>query len=1252
MSLISKPLSPSERKVLLNSSLERISQALLDREWNVDSGNAGDADELNKSDSMVSAPPPRDLDSVVTVIYLAVDHGMNPAVWLEVENEGIEEEYDNVASYRDGLLATSEFMKRMQSLKLVLGTWESIPHSNLTEDNVPNIDPRTGELTIREKELVCEMFGVDGSWAETDKTLRETEGSVATPYIDVKSFLFHCYERMEDVELHFKASQIEREQALLESHLDEAKIRSSLDDLEMAREARAAARLEEEERMEAFIKEQDRTGGVLFSPNAVVTYDTLPDSPFDEEVAFDYDPDGDEIDSQVGLEQIRLKQKESERQEKKAAVAAQRKEQKVLKRSERLSKKSEMAKKRKGNSVADDLSHIESHLGKQGAQLDVVEDLLRNIVKQSNQYLAVQVRFGFIEPVAGAGGDAEGSIGHPRTSIPQGYRRRLSVSDVMDGFLACHLVLSKHQVDLLFVLVAKHAKARIRQAGQLPSRRREPHERDTEDQSAAHGGGGGGGGEAHGGGDGTSGRPSPSLSSSMETEKKSNMRSSSRDINTLMGPRPSRSSSPSTSRHFTSPGKEHSFADLFSPSNVTINSSASAVTSGGQKTSGGTGDDSDSKASPGAGLSSLSARTFRQSMLVAGSNVPIPSREKTVLRGKLSAIWLRDYLHLLRLTRKTVPAVAAIALLKAESGEAIDPSFPSSGGVREAIDPSFPSSPPSPSPARVGHPPSAGTSRKSKVVASHAIAALADEEETDDDDESYDDNDDDGNDDDDDDDDGKQRVMPRALHRALKGKPFFINDHELDNLVDLYAKHAALHGDGAGPYRGVIVPQAYIDKEVLIRIQRWVGNVDACSNFAHKFRTALRQQGVLGGSEGSALSDKSRAGAVSGEDLTLQHKQVRQMLVDEKVEEYRAGERLNGSITKELFWKYIAYCREMTFKGACSFSHWLKWRHNNFSNTHRAVVAYRQKAEERLKQSKQQQRGRAQETAQSVGESAAGHGSPPRVSPPRGRNASPAPPGPPIAFGTKVAINRFGTKDKNVGQSMHASRSGSPESRRGASPSPARDEGSSIKMAPEHLAARIEDELDAAEKEQKRVAAHLLWKRHKQLEFRKSKEAEHHAGHREAKQERRRKKAADAEFKTWLKLRAYNKFAVKDEKGDVVEIKDYPFAPHNTSVTVVHPKEWNERPTVLTKTVVKTCVDAAGETHEYKYRVRVDPLAVQREMSSLKQQNRRQAEKKSRKPSVPKQKVTSKKASHAKKQRKSSSSGDILNVSVSSIQSL
>ena len=44
----------------------------------------------------------------------------------------------------------------------------------------------------------------------------------------------------------------------------------------------------------------------------------------------------------------------------------------------------------------------------------------------------------------------------------------------MDGFLACHLVLSKRQVGMLFLLVAKHAKARLRNASRGPTEEKEP----------------------------------------------------------------------------------------------------------------------------------------------------------------------------------------------------------------------------------------------------------------------------------------------------------------------------------------------------------------------------------------------------------------------------------------------------------------------------------------------------------------------------------------------------------------------------------------------------------------------------------------------------------------------------------------------------------------------------------------------------------------------------------------------------------
>ena len=118
-------------------------------------------------------------------------------------------------------------------------------------------------------------------------------------------------------------------------------------------------------------------------------------------------------------------------------------------------------------------------------------------------------------------------------------------------------------------------------------------------------------------------------------------------------------------------GQELFSSEIFSPSDVTINGSASVAASKGRASSNNKSTDARSKASTNTDLSSVSARNLGRSMLMAASTVPLPTRAKAVLRGKLSAAWLRDYLHLLRLTRKTAPAVAAIALLEVESGEAV-----------------------------------------------------------------------------------------------------------------------------------------------------------------------------------------------------------------------------------------------------------------------------------------------------------------------------------------------------------------------------------------------------------------------------------------------------------------------------------------------------------------------------------------------------------------------------------------------------
>jgi hypothetical protein len=217
------------------------------------------------------------------------------------------------------------------------------------------------------------------------------------------------------------------------------------------------------------------------------------------------------------------------------------------------------------------------------------------------------------------------------------------------------------------------------------------------------------------------------------------------------------------------------------------------------------------------------------------------------------------------------------------------------------------------------------------------------------------------------------------------------------------------------------------------------------------------------------------------------------------------------------------------------------------------------------------------------------------------------------------------------------------------------------------VASRIDTALADAEAEQQRLAKHLLWKKAKAESLRVKDKEEANKQKKESRDKRRKKRAADAEFKTWLKLRAYKKFAVKDKKtGAILAIRDYPFKDENPSLRVVHPKEWRSYVGPVGKKVVARVVkkntgsaDSAGVSGLADYTVLVKAANPEEEEERearlakedaadilLKQQEAAKGAK-SRKAATPRQ---GKKGSGGgrKKKGKKTASGGILDVSCTS----
>ncbi len=399
------------------------------------------------------------------------------------------------------------------------------------------------------------------------------------------------------------------------------------------------------------------------------------------------------------------------------------------------------------------------------------------------------------------------------------------------------------------------------------------------------------------------------------------------------------------------------------------------------------------------------------------------------------------------------------------------------------------------------------------------------------------------------------------------------------------------------------------------------------------------------------------------------------MLVDEKAEELRAEERLHGQLTKELLWKYLTYCRDSNFEGVCPFVVWLDWRHQNFSSTHRDVQGYRVRAGERLRSSYGKYKASVAAAAQAAlptrdgvtTGSGSGSGS-------GGNNSTKK-----TAFGGNTSIGRFGGKDVSAASAKNSGSSSKGRwFRAGGSPSASMTSATSSGSAQptavdasddaDVVAGRIGTALADAEAEQQRLAKHLLWKKAKAESLRVKDKEEANKQKKESRDKRRKKRAADAEFKTWLKLRAYKKFAVKDKKtGAILAIRDYPFKGDNPSLRVVHPKEWRSYVGPVGKKVVARVVkkntgsaDSAGVSGhaDYTVLVKANPEEEEEEEKArlakeedaadilLKQQEARKAAK-SRKAATPRQGKKGSGGGRMKKGTKTASGG-ILDVSCTS----
>lgn len=1198
---VDNSVSPKKRMNKLKASVDEITSKLMNRDYaRVDNG--GETEALNYSQDMVT-PSTYELDDVVLIIYLAIDRGINPGVWLggldDDENEGINSNETN-----DNIVSSYSFMERLTSLKMIISTWE-----------VPPLQESMGTyISALETQLIQDLFGLEeGKNILQPPPDKASKDQYKMPFIDVKEFLFFCYERMEDVELKHKAAQVQYEQSLIDKSFDEEEIKASMAELSDLKAKRELMRSQPEELRNTNDEsiDLDKSAGHIFlSDTAIVTDTELSHKPYDEEIAFDLD--AEEVDLEEPLEYMNNDEKKKSTNSIPIPSSSEKKHESHgstkkkgddhryghIRKNTPYSNKNTLAKTgathghsttlgsgtRKVSLTSKELNpdFLMNKLGpvsetstdpSEDSKLILLEDLLRNLVKQSDLYLQVQIRLGFMQPLNAS------LLGPARTKLLHGAKPRLNSREIQEGFLAGRLSLTDAQVKLVFKLVSNYAKSVIIQEQQdketaiadAKAKEAQERRRDEEERKKLYGS------KYHHRPDGPKRIESPqtkkhhdhhphiphshmhdTVEDSMEGKGFKNMKNLS--VNTSVDL--SHSLQEDTEQKLlASPRGRSRLGGPRSPASPLAQRNAMSMHEM-------TLVDGDNQRKIGSTLSTMSIAAMRRMKSRAA---------KIVYRRALSSKWLREYLKHLKFTKKgtssrysykvtnlgTKPSTTRITLASKKNG------IPSKFKNKDFIDGD-----------------KELDSDDEKVEGTYIV----------------------------------ENILPRALCRGMDGLPHAIPDKELDILI--------------GKYSTSILTATSLEEEISIRVQRWVGNVDASNDFQCRLRVALRQHiksnpELYAKLKVKANSSEEKKDSNENTDVRrTQAKIIKETLIDDKYAELYTSERLHATITKELFWKYISYCRDDNYNDTCIFEDWLMWRHNHFKDTHTDVQMYVHKTAERLKVLKAKREADALKDAQEAA-AEGGDMSMRRVLVGLDQNKNYVGV-PPIAEGLSKGMNMLASKSLDTMDIVFgAHQSTDKDKLQRKSLADMKKKAASLQIQLPHALStshesaqlnqlkqtqRLIEEAEAllakqsmddaattanvaadptmlgatnmnmnrpktaparyntamnaaavanANKVDEQTAIKLIqeqnyktWLRQKNSETKNRKEIMLKQANKEARLKKKKEREAKKEFKVWLKLKKAKKFAVKDKNtGAIVAIKD--IVSQNTKVK--HDKGWNRQ---------------------------------------------------------------------------------------------